>query len=149
MGKPMDAANVVPTFDNVAPLVADSHVRPTGGVEYVFRCPVTGFEARATADLAQPGAPPPPDRMGVVVRGTVEGETQNATEDAADRAMPGASFISGIASDVFRFRRNKRSMQQAKGAVAAAPDMRQLLVDAFGQVAHEFTWDGQRWVHPG
>lgn len=143
----MEPAGVVPTFENVAPLVADSHVGATG-VEYVFRCPVTGFETRATAELAQPGAPPPPNIAGTFVRGTIEGEAQSDAENAADRAMPGASFISGIASDLFRLRRHKRAMQSPAPS-ANVPDMKQVLLNAFAKVSSEFTWDasGQRWVH--
>jgi hypothetical protein len=144
----MQPAGVVPTFENVAPLVADSHVGPDG-IEYLFRCPVTGFEARATVAMSRPGAPADPNVAGVFIRGTAEGETQNAAEDAADRALPGASFISGLASDVLRLRRHKRASKSSAAPPPDVPDMKQVLVRAFGQVADEFTWDaaGQRWVH--
>jgi len=144
----MQPAGVAPTFENVAPLVADSQMQ-ADGVEYVFRCPVTGFEARARVAMPRPGVPQDPGMAGVIVRGTAEGEAQNAAEDAADRAIPGASFIAGLASDVLGLRRHKRAKQAAAAPPAGVPDMKQVLVTAFGQVAHEFTWDvaTQRWVH--
>jgi hypothetical protein len=141
-----------PTYDNVEPLLSRSRVNGQQ-MEYVFRCPVTGFEATGTAAIAQySGANlTTSERIGLGnPRVAAESEAGWAAQSAAGRLVPGGDIVASFAENIFRLRRGKKRTEQY--AAAAATEVQEapkrMLLEAFGTVADEFRWDdeGGRWI---
>jgi hypothetical protein len=137
-----------PTADNVAPLLARSRMKGTE-MEYVFKCPATGFEATGTAAIPQYDTTmSDADYARTVAKGAASAEGQTAAERAAERVLPAGGFLLGAATDLFRWRRQRRNMErntaEAQRIAQDTPD--RMMLEAFAGVADQFTWDGERWI---
>lgn len=138
-----------PSYDNVEPLLSRSRV--SGPVmEYVFRCPVTGFEATGTAAIPQYGSGVAGSDYGRAMAGA---GAEMAAESAVGRLIPGADSVMLLAENIFRSRRARR--KQAESAAASQREQEErpkaMLLEAFSMVSDKFTWDAdtERWVSAG
>jgi hypothetical protein len=138
------------TYENVEPLLVRSRVNGTT-MEYVFRCPSTSKEVTGTAPIPQYDVSVSGQEYAKRMAGaTVHTEAEFAASDAASRIIPGAGVLVSAADNLFRWRRGQRKSEEvATQAAATAQELpRQMLVQAFGSVADQFTWDpaGSRWI---
>jgi tellurite resistance protein len=108
-------------IENVEPLIVS--VEPRGSqLEFVFRCPVSGFEATARVKPTQQLSDP------------YSGSLQPRLSSLVENALRPSSSEAG------------RTPSEA-GANWTVGEIEEAACDAFESVSGEFLWDGMRWTH--
>jgi hypothetical protein len=87
----MESQAGVPTYENVEPLLARSRLNGPR-MEYVFRCPETGFEVAGSAELPTYDVTMP-NAATVIPGAMAQAEATNRVENAADRFIPNQRWI--------------------------------------------------------
>lgn len=146
----MSTAAPSPTYETVEPLINRSRVNGNT-MEYVFRCPATGFEATGTAPIVMASHAPVAGMGEMTLKSVLDPGIGFEARTAADKVIPFSGTIAGFARSA---RRIGRSVKDNKEALAGSPaaqqqGVQQLALTAFDSVASQFAWDGTRWVKAG
>lgn len=107
-------------IENVEPLIVSVEQRGDK-LEFVFRCPITGFESTVRVRPGYHGPPEPSESQASRLYGLLE------------NALRPTSETTKISADA--------------GAAWTVPEIEEAACDAFESVSGDFLWDGMRWTY--